>query len=325
MKEKFYSAYLLHFKGPLHIGEEGVGVEKVSSFIAHSDTLWSGLVNAWFRLFGNVEGISGFWTGDRSPPFLISSAFPFVRNELFFPKPYGEIPIEKETKEVMTPRDWKNIKKAKFLTKSLFEKWICGDQFYSSDIESIKRNWDLVKSHIKETTTPHVRLGHAAFRSDIYYEGGSYFSGESGLFFLVEFIDPNIRDDFESTLRLLGEEGLGGRRSKGCGIFSFKKLEVNLRLPKTWQKYLTLSLTIPDEELINVLDESYYGLVQRKGWALSPVINEQVRRKSIWMLTEGSVFPMQPKGKVEVVTPPNWPSDVHEIYRYGFAFPIPIK
>lgn len=325
MSEKTCTAYLLHFRGPLHLGEEGVGIEKVSSFIAHSDTLWSGLVNAWFRLFGNVEDISGFWTGDRSPPFLISSAFPFIGDKLFFPKPYGEIPIEEETKKEMTPRDWKNIKKAKFLPLSLFEKWICGDQFNLSDINSIKRNWDLVKSHIKETTTPHVRLGHAAFRSDIYYEGGSCFSEESGLYFLVEFKDSNIVEDFESVIQLLGEEGLGGRRSKGCGIFSYEKQEINLRLPKSYQKYLTLSLTIPDRKLVSVLDKSYYGLVQRKGWTFSPVIKEQVRRKSIWMLTEGSIFPKQPMGKVEVVTPPDWPPETHEIYRYGLAFPIPMK
>ena len=85
----------LHFRSTLHLGPDvpGIGIEDSLS-IAHSDTLFSCLINAYAELHsGDPKAVDDllapFHKGN--PPFRISSAFPFQKREsdvrYYLPKP----------------------------------------------------------------------------------------------------------------------------------------------------------------------------------------------------------------------------------------------
>ncbi len=84
----------LKFRAPVHLGEVGIGVEETSTY-ACSDTLFSGLCHAWKLAYGEpalVELLDQFKSiKDEEPPFLISSAFPYLcegeKKYFFFPVP----------------------------------------------------------------------------------------------------------------------------------------------------------------------------------------------------------------------------------------------
>ena len=86
----------LQFTSSLHVGEPQVGLEGCVDVVA-SDTLFSALANAWVTLYGKPslqELLAEFNRASTdpaaSPPFLISSAFPYLREEFSFPKPFTQ-------------------------------------------------------------------------------------------------------------------------------------------------------------------------------------------------------------------------------------------
>jgi CRISPR-associated protein Csm4 len=73
----------------------------------------------------------------------------------------------------------------------------------------------------------------------------------------------------KASIRMLGDEGIGGYRTYGKGFFKpiFEEIEVNME-PKN--HFVTLSLFYPMKEEIAMLKEGYYELVSRGGWIYSP-------------------------------------------------------
>ena len=78
--------------------------------------------------------------------------------------------------------------------------------------------------------------------------------------------------------------------------------------------------TSPPEGL---LENSSYELQERGGWITSSASGRQLRRKAVQMFAEGSVFSVQPQGKLANVTPE--PFKDHNIYRSGISLSLPIK
>ena len=77
----------LNFTSPLHLGAEGASVEKIYDFL-HSDTLFSAICHGWLEAYGSKDLedlLEEFPTNQQalppSPPFLLSSAFPFVEKD----------------------------------------------------------------------------------------------------------------------------------------------------------------------------------------------------------------------------------------------------
>lgn len=176
---------------------------------------------------------------------------------------------------------------------------------------------------------------------------------QAGLYFLVYFpdnFDQKIQQNLELALRVLGEEGLGGERSSGAGRFEAEWLELN-NTGAEWEEILNfhtgnhqclISLfwqdKLPSELLDNNLmaEGSNYVILERSGWVASPFSGRQLRRKSIRMFAEGSVFPLKSSeqtlvaGELANVTPDEFktPEGVykpHKIYRSGFSISLPIN
>ncbi len=326
--------YRLHFKSPLHIGEEGIGAEKIVPYIP-SDTLWGAVASAHVTL--------GLPFDFAKPPFAISSAFPFVQNHYFFPVPLGGLDgLLKQAAE--QDEIWiKKIKKINYLEKSVFEQIISGqklqlnrlfipeaqDEFLVNarqlaELFPIYRIYEVPRITVD-------RLQDSAAEGQIFYFSQMVFQEQAGLFFMAHFANEQAQKHLEAALHLLGDEGLGADRTVGRGFFEVEKTEVELNLPEKPNAFTTLSLYFPKQDELKLLlnDQVRYRLVKRKGYAAHVGVRGK-RRGMVRMFAEGSLFvqppPKTPIGEIPIVIERSPEKGIpFPVYRYGRAFTIPVR
>jgi len=301
-----YSICKLKPKSSLHLGERESFREGSEIFI-HSDTLFSAFCNSYLLLYGKnkLEDLLNQFLNNQ-PPFLISSAFPYYNNKFYFPLPENQIPKEKK------------LKQKKFIEKNGFEKLISG-----SKIDNINESEFFPENEIISIiNSPRIALNRITNHpgENYFHFSEVFYKNNSGLFFIFELKNKNIEKNFFATLRLLADEGIGGDRTVGKGCFYQPQFdEIEIQLPSS-KSTLTLSLYSPLETELNDLKNSYYQILIRQGYVLSPY-NKSLRRKNVIMLSEGSVFPSPKIGKLLDLTPENF--SLHKVYRYGLSFNVP--
>lgn len=338
----------LRFSSPLHVGEPRVGLEGCVETVS-SDTLFSALANAWATLYGKQsleELLAEFCRAAKetssSPPFLLSSAFPYLGEEFFLPKPFTRPPRVDEDQ-----LESKSLKDSKFLPAYLFGQWI-GGELQTADLDkSLKEEEEKRKKQklSAKGILPRLRLDRLDLAANLYFCGQVYFPEDGGLYFLIEGKEKML-GQLHEALRLLGELGLGGERALGFGRFTVREWrkveEVDalgfLRRDENHpdgigaivkNAFLTLSLYHPSQREMPVLRKilgdretsNGYQLVERGGWVDSPELRSALRKKTCRLFAEGSVFQSEPRGCLIDVTPDKAP---HQVYRYGFAFPVGI-
>ncbi len=317
MAELKLHIYKLRFRAPVHLGEVGVGVEKVAGKLIHSDTLWAAITHAWARLFGTDPPTT------NAPPFRLSSAFPFRNTELYFPMPTG---FQNMINMEFDPALSKRLKKVQFLGLPMLEHIINGELLTEQHVERIIKDSEHLKLNIKEELEPHVVLGRTNMASQIYYVGSTWFSSthsDVGLYFMVKFSDESLKSRFDAIMNFLADEGIGGRRTYGFGKFEPPESEeLILHVPDEPDRFMTVSRIIPEPELLSHLDQSKYRLYRLKGWAMG--MGGQALRKTVWMIEEGAIFPIEPRGKIVDLTPSDWKAP-HRIYRHGLALSLPMR
>lgn len=338
MGQQTYTVFKLHFRSPLHLSKGKTDDYGTSDELLHADTLKSALYVCARQLLG-AEAVGD--TDAFFRRFRISSAFPFVGDELFFPKPQARIqPFQND--DVPEERQAKKHKKVQFLGRSYFEDLITHGQrhLHSAHFTADGR---FVSDH------PHMRvLGDTpVFATDVqqrvtipanyeddplpYYVDRLYFSETAGLWFAFTGHDDTAQADVRAALKLLGDNGIGTDRSVGNGQFTISETTLTLTVPDQPTHEMLLSLWCPEQAELTTdfLEESAYGLIKRGGYIASPDRIEHLiyRKKSIYMFTEGSVFPARPgqplTGKI-VDLQPVAPEVKQHVWRDGSAFSIPI-
>jgi len=297
----------LRFTSPLHIGQAGLGLEE-SSFVIHSDTLYSCIFHTWFCLF------------NEPMPFIsLSSAFPYVGETLYFPKPF--LPLPGFNNELAL-KYGKSFKKMRFVAYEHFVRWIKG---ISLDFDKMLDDNSELERIMRFSIRPQVALDRLTASSKLYFVGETYFDirQNAGLFFIVDLADVNW-EKLKQVIIFMGEEGIGGRKSSGYGHFepTFVNGFIIDEIDKP-DAYLTLSLVCPasdDEVRENLIA---YQLIERTGWLESKQKNYGIRHQRLMMLEEGSIFKKAPLGKIVDVAPPGF--DAHPVYRYGKAFNVGVK
>ena len=315
-----YIAYKLLFKSGLHIGEREEFYES-SEKVIHSDAIFSAFVNGYNLLYGKDKTDELIRETLKNPPFIISSTFPFYNKEgenyYFFPLPKDQIPVLQEEKI-----DIKRLKKKEFVEKSIFEELIDGESINSLKIlERLKIN----EEFYKEIIIPRVSLSrfsnHPLSEGDYFHFGEIRFKKGAGLYFLVEFNQPEFENIFDTVMNLLQHEGIGGDRTIGKGLFKFEKEEISLKVPEDGEWHVTLSLYYPKEDEVEDLREGFYELIERRGYIFSPY-SKTIKRDIVRMFVPGSVFPSKKEGKIEKV---GEILNQHSVYRYGLCFSLPYK
>ena len=333
----------LRFRSPLHLGPDvpGIGIEDSLS-IAHSDTVFSCLINAYAELHsGDPKAVDKLLAPfhEGKPPFCISSAFPFQKREndvrYYLPKPLVDPIVFYDPRSGQDARKSysKLIRNLPFVHIERFKGYWLGEGTHTN---ITGRDLEVANQEIRSLFVSTIRPQHIRDRltdaTTIYHTGLVYFSSNSGLYFLIEINDTSILswDELRAALDLAGTNGLGGRRSHGNGAFDVTDDMVET-LDQAWQDlfnqqqngFVNLSLYLP--ETSDCLDPVAYQLVPRRGWCYSSVAPTQIKRKAVTMFGEGSVFRNEPKGTLADVTPPNNAFIAHSLYRYGIPISLPIK
>jgi CRISPR-associated protein Csm4 len=293
-------AIKMYFNTPLHIGEQGLGMEEADTII-HSDTLYSAIHHTWLK----------FELVNSPLPITISSAYPFVDHTYYLPKPGLEPPGFDNTE--IRESYAKSVKSTAFLSHNTFKKWISRE---AVDYTGMEAESQLLAKHISNTVRPRVKIDRINSQTALYFVGEVTFTrGRAGLYFIVRCME-DVYKKLQVVMRVLADEGLGGERSSGYGRFDVQFME-NFMIPEVnnGSKYVSISLYYPasEKEFKGAMES--YQLYRRGGWTTGEDVNYPHKR--VTMFSEGSVFNKKVTGTVIDVSPAGVK---HPVYRYGKAF-----
>ena len=316
--------YYLNFRSLLHLGRRGVGLEETGIAVS-ADTLFSAICQTWQTFYGKkslTDFLAQYETGE---PFLLTSAFPFAGDTRFFPKPLIDLKVNADD-------DHKKLKKVRFLSENRFRQIVNGETvaFDSGALINDGQLWihddDKCPQTVWETEKrPRVTLDRQSSTSEIWHLGGVKFHEGCGLWFGAKFDTNETQRQIETTLRVLGDTGIGGERSAGYGIFDLHTRPAEIESERETDRFVTLSPVCPqDSEQLNALIQGNvgYALEERSGWIGSSEGNG-LRRQQVWMFAEGSVLSGNGAqvGRLVDLKPEVCP---HPVWRYAYAWPIKI-
>lgn len=316
MPEHTFKVYKLHFRSGFHLDSQAYAYEN-SRWMIPSDTLFSAICHSLNLLYGphTLEGL----LNRGNPSFKLSSCFPFSGNHYFFPAPLKD----RGFSGLNDGSSHKKLVKAALMPMERFVEDLHGHlnvREWASALEDMDKLY-------KEVERPRVLVDRVNNQSSIFHFAETQYMAETGLFCLVDCEDQETENKLMAAFRLLGEEGIGSDSTVGKGQFRLESDELHVDLPEAVNHYVLLSLYNPSEaELLHLnASESFYRLIVRGGWIAAG--GRDLRRKSLRMLTEGSVLRYNsekpPEGNVPVVLEDNYGLD-HPVYRYGKAFCLPI-
>ncbi|EEP59793.1 type III-A CRISPR-associated RAMP protein Csm4 [Sulfurihydrogenibium yellowstonense] len=291
----------------------------VRSFTIFGAICWS------YKLIHGEEKLKEFLNGFKeNPKFLISSAFPYVKDKFLFPKPI--LPIKGDSTDFKVKIQRKDYKKARFITLEVLKEVIEGNIRYEEDFVKFKSSSGIIQSiddNLKIEQKRHTQVRNMINR--ITSTSENLFSIESDFkiydeYFLVYFIDTEFENEFQRLIKLTEDIGFGGKKSIGWGRVEISNLDpepLKGLIDLNADKFITLSPIIPTER-INP-EESYYDIETFKSYTENTFEKERLKKKVLY-IKEGSVLKKKDKeksGQLKEVE--------NGIYQYGLEFPIGVK
>ncbi len=312
MKKQTFDVVKLYFRQPLQLSI-AKGDQSQLFHVVHSDTLKAALYYLALELFGP-------WSAEQDIDWQnkiaqISSAFPFFKNQFFFPKPYLKLPFEFEENNPEISHH-KKLKNLLFLdhhamqyvltnpenTKKIPLKAISADGLYLT-LPTINSESKEIKPLSKVAEYQRARIefneeNNELIRNSVpYYMQTLQFIPESGLYFLL---NPNVyNQELEAVIKLLGDNGLGGDRTYGWGTFDFEYIPsaISFEYPENTNFVINLSLYCPTIEEVQqgILQNANYDFIKCGGYISSTTYKYWAgkRKKSVYMFKEGSLFFLQ--------------------------------
>lgn len=244
----------LSFLHGLHVGTRGVNLDEAGIYLP-SDTLFSALVDTWRRMGGAVEDwMAPFIAG--TPPFLLTSAFPYAGKVRFYP-----VPVDLRrllVQEAGASGTGKTLKRIRFLSEGILRRTLAGDllpeNFFSRDEAGETRSgvslqsgtlWLLPEEvaglpddmrlkgngHPRpvallprqqvwaKSRTPRVTVDRIGSASNIFHAGRTRFADGCGLWFGVGWRQPaqSIGADGEFTYQTGLNKALAVLGDEGIG------------------------------------------------------------------------------------------------------------
>ena len=233
----------------------------------HSDTLFSALCCCANLLGGDV------WVKKLIDDLLISSAFPYAGNRLFFPKPMH---LAQPLFDHVKYSDQKAYRKVRYFEKPLLElalqqKLDVATSFYEDNVKNGCWFSDNPEEILQTIEHPRVVIDRLTNQTTIFHFQEVHFAEGCGLFFLANCNnDPQLEKVLNASLGLLGDEGIGSDGTVGKGLFDFLIDPAFETLPPMADgRHYILSLYHPTENEIKHIrpENSNYELISRRGWS----------------------------------------------------------
>lgn len=294
----------------------------------HSDTIFGAMLYAMSQLGIDISTLLRQF--EKSPPFLVSSAFPFTYSNgakiRFFPKPIVE-PSKAEFDAV------KEFKKVKYIQEDIFKTWITGETNEGKMQEALEnKKYTILAGEflvekdskmdfkIKSIILPRNTINRVTQASENIFYTQLYNFEKAGLFFGIKFYDENYRSDVIATLRFLRDRGFGEDVSVGKGHFGFDdddfKITDETIANNAGERFITLSRYIPGEELRAFNKEQmWYEIYSKRSRSSDGRLRKQVR-----FFVEGSTFPEIGKEYYGRII-----HSADDAVEYGYAYKIRIK
>lgn len=322
-----YTIIKLKDLSPLHMGTGKENYDFSASQL-HSDTLSAALVAMKVR-HGNIENIEEFLDS-----FTISSAFPYMGNHFFLPRPLGKVDVVFNDCNEYISR--KKLKSIKFIEHGLWKELISGKQVVAS-IQQLRNGFLLdnnsdFKQPYKSCVHQRVTIPRAEGQdAEPFFFDWTFFQKEAGLYCLTDATGTKL-EELEKLFQWLGEDGIGTDKNIGGGKFMVETQTFVMDELAEANGQMLLSLYIPTEEEIKTginLDNSKYELCLRGGYMAGSQENDfwHLRKKSIYMFNVGSIFCCSNalKGKIVDLRPDYNDNRMHPVYRSGKPFVVPVK
>lgn len=324
-----YSIIKLTDLSPLHIGTGKENYDFSASQL-HSDTISAALASIRCQL-GKVGDVDDFL---RS--FAISSAFPYIGNHLFLPRPIGNVNVN----ILDINNEYASLKQIKKIKYFEVDTW---NRLVNNESINLSRNQILCEfafnkdaTHIcqpfKSMVTQRVTVPRSGDdNATPFFFDWTYFSSNAGLYFITD-AKGDLLDEILKLFKLLGEQGIGTDKNIGGGKFRVEQSQIDLYECVDANAQITLSLYIPTKDELNKIDlkSSRYDLLLRGGYmsGSKDVDLWHIRKKSIYMFNIGSIFSTQHplNGKIVDLCPTEYNAPhMHPVYRSGRPFVLPIK
>lgn len=301
----------------------------------HSDRIFGAILATINDLFPLITDSVIERFNHNDPPFLISSAFPFIKiknNKIRF---YPKILLNEESNFEYDLDTMKNFDDVKFLEEDIFFGIINGnlsyneilsnyDDYFQIDEFLLNQNSKFQKnqnfSNRRIVTQSSINRLNSNYK--IFYSEGIEYNNDHGLFFHISFFDDKYIEILKAVFRLLKDRGFGSKISIGRGQFTYEieNYDVyenhNSHFSSEDKYFVTLSRFIPTSDDLKFIDaNSNYELGFKRG-----IDRSGINRKQAIFFNEGSTFlangnkffgKLLDSGKQSI--------------EYGFAFNLKIK
>lgn len=292
--------FKLRFLSGLHVDSKGSGEPESALEYVRSDTLSAALMLTWSTVYPDEQPSASF----LSPPFTVSSAFPYVGDVLLFPCPVW--PVWKD----LDVSQRKTVKGIQWISQGLLERvlsgeWLdaaahpildCGIIVTQEELSANPGIQEMEAWILSERQRVSVdRLG-ARDGGTTFFFALQHFAPFSGLYFLADAEDSVVQQ-LEATVRFLGDTGLGADRNSGLGHFRLEEAAAfEFVSPTDPEGMLALSLINPgpNDDIQAMIQNAAYDLETRSGW----IVNSTIGRPPIRVFSEGSFLHGRPHGRV---------------------------
>lgn len=303
-----------------------VYIKPLSLFpILHSDTIFGALCSAVSQLYqGMIDSMIDAFKD--TPPFTLSSAYPYIKVDDTVIRFYPKIMTTGNTIGDINPINLKRYKSIDYVEEDIFMDMINGsldeydiidniDDYYING-NLLTRNKYQLEYRYSENIIPQNtinRLDNSA--ENIFYTTGYEFSN-IGLYFMINFSDADYEAIVRSALKFLKDRGFGRNISIGKGQFDYKIADGTIleeKLSNTNGDYfITLSRYIPTQDNIEHINTtSAYEISSKRGRSSTGEIRKQVK-----FFTEGSTFPDYTDYYGQII------ESGTDAVEYGYAYPV---
>ncbi|WP_457611761.1 type III-A CRISPR-associated RAMP protein Csm4 [Methanocaldococcus sp.] len=323
-----------------------------SNHIFHSSNIFSAIANNYILLYGDKCDSKELTNEIKklAHNIKLSSLLIKFRNIYLLPKP--EHPIFYKIKDELKIEDQvikpKELKKVNFISLKAYLELLKSDKetnYFNDLIENsnlgIRNKVLAIKEELEiigENKLFSVYDEEKNTIDRVYsrtVEGGLYrieyikYHPDVKLYFLIDY-PKDIEKDIKASIKLIEDEGLGGKRSIGAG--QFKEIDIEKIKNKDFKELfakesdnkMLLGVGYPKKEERNREIIKYYKLLEFGGYIYSTTCPELItrRKRTIVTLSEGSIVDKKFVGDIVDIAPKvNY--NYHKIFFHGKPVTIP--